>query len=82
MPASAETKLLKRMMGTFMVYAGPCRPMTAGRGRAKISAEAAAAAVIAAMDARRPRAWIGHARLLPPLLRLAPTLAQSILQRT
>jgi short-subunit dehydrogenase involved in D-alanine esterification of teichoic acids len=56
--------------------------MTQGRGSGKISAEAAAAALIAAMDARRPHAWIGRARLLPPLLRLAPSLAQRILQRT
>ncbi len=57
-------------------------PMTAGRGRGKISADAAAAAIIAGLWEGPQRLFVGRARLLPPLVRFAPSLAARIVQRT
>lgn len=56
-------------------------PMTQGRGAGKISADAAAAAIVAGIERRALQIWVGKARLLRPLLRFAPSLAQRILQR-
>ena len=57
-------------------------PMTAGRGSGKISAEAAAAALVAGINSGRDRVYVGKARMLPILMRWAPTLAARLMQRT
>jgi uncharacterized oxidoreductase len=57
-------------------------PMTAGRGRGKISAEAAADAILAGIDARRPVIRVGAARALPVIAALAPWLGRRILRGT
>ena len=54
--------------------------MTAGRGRGKISAEAAAAGVVDAIRGGRDEVWIGKARLLRPLVRLAPARAYRLMR--
>jgi uncharacterized oxidoreductase len=54
-------------------------PMTRGRGTGKISAEYTAAQIIAAMSKRQPQVWVGKARFLRPLLRLAPSVAARIM---
>ncbi len=54
--------------------------MTAGRGGGKISADRAAAAVLAAIDRRAPEAWIGKTRIIRLLDRLYPPLAAAILR--
>jgi uncharacterized oxidoreductase len=56
-------------------------PMTAGRGRGKMSSEDAAGAVVAGLWSGPETLYIGKARLLPPILRLAPGIAARILQR-
>lgn len=56
-------------------------PMTAGRGRGKISAEAAARGILAGLDGGRDRIRIGKARLLPLLARLAPSLGLRMMRR-
>jgi len=56
-------------------------PMTAGRGRSKMSSEEAAGAVVAGLWTGPETLYVGKARLLPPLLRLAPGIAARILQR-
>ena len=56
-------------------------PMTAGRGHGKISSEDAAGAVVAGLWTGPETLYIGKARLLPPMLRLAPGIAARILQR-
>ena len=56
-------------------------PMTAGRGRGKISSEDAAGAVVAGLWTGPETLYVGKARLLPPMLRLAPRMAARILQR-
>lgn len=55
--------------------------MTQGRGHGKISAEAAAGALLAGLRQRRSRIDVGKARALRWLVRLAPGLAARILQR-
>lgn len=54
-------------------------PMTAGRGRGKISAAAAAEAVVAGLKAGHARIFVGKARALPLLLRWAPSVARRIM---
>jgi uncharacterized oxidoreductase len=56
-------------------------PMTSGRGRGKISSEDAAGAVVAGLWTGPETLYVGKARLLPPMLRLAPGIAARILQR-
>ena len=60
-------------------------PMTEGRGRGrgrgKMSAEDAAHAIIAGLKAHRSEIWIGKARLIPPIQRLAPSLGRALLRR-
>ena len=56
-------------------------PMTAGRGRGKLSSDDAAGAVVAGLWTGPETLYIGKARLLPPMLRLAPGIAARILQR-
>ena len=55
-------------------------PMTAGRGTGKISADAAAAAILAGITARRDIIYVGKARLLPILARLAPGIGHPVLR--
>lgn len=55
-------------------------PMTAGRGSGKMSADAAAAEIIAGIRARRDVIYVGKARLLPFLSRLAPSIGHHMLR--
>ena len=57
-------------------------PMTAGRGRGKISAEAAAVAILSGIDARRTMIRVGAARALPLIAALAPWLGRRLLRGT
>ena len=54
--------------------------MTRGRGRGKISAEAAAAAVLRAIERDHAEAWVGKAKLLRVLRRVAPGLPERMLR--
>jgi uncharacterized oxidoreductase len=56
-------------------------PMTAGRGGRKMPAAEAARAIIEGFDRGRERIHVGKARALPFLLRTAPGIAASIVQR-
>lgn len=56
-------------------------PMTAGRGRGKISPDEAARAIIAGVERGKREFFIGKARLLPIIARLSPELAKSIMRR-
>lgn len=55
-------------------------PMTTGRGSGKISADAAAAAILAGISARHEIINVGKARLLPILSRIAPGLGYRMLR--
>lgn len=55
-------------------------PMTAGRGRGKISASAAAGAILSGLDRGQDTIRIGKARLLPLVARLAPSLGHRIMR--
>lgn len=55
-------------------------PMTTGRGRNKMSAAAAAAAMLRGIEQGIEEHDIGKVRLLRPLIRLAPGLARRIMQ--
>jgi uncharacterized oxidoreductase len=55
-------------------------PMTAGRGRAKLPAETAAAAILRALRGGPPVVRVGKARVLPVLQRLAPGLGEQIMR--
>lgn len=54
--------------------------MTRGRGRGKISPDAAADAIVAAIEGDRDEVWVGKTRLLPLLLRLSPKTVQRMLR--
>ena len=54
--------------------------MTKGRGSGKITAEAAARDIITGMGTKRDEIYIGKARLLPPILRLAPGIVKKMLK--
>ena len=54
--------------------------MTAGRGRGKMRAAAAADAILAGVFAGRRHVWVGKAALVPILDRLAPALGRAILK--
>lgn len=54
--------------------------MTQGRGSGKLSAETAADAILAGIRHGRDRHWIGKARLVPALARLAPGLGSALLR--
>lgn len=56
-------------------------PMTQGRGTGKLSAAQAASHVIAALQQRQPTVWVGKARAIPILQRVAPKLLARIMQR-
>lgn len=55
-------------------------PMTAGRGRGKIPADTAAAAILAGIAARRTVIRVGAARALPVIRSLAPWLGARLLR--
>lgn len=54
--------------------------MTHGRGSGKISAEAAAAQILAGLQRGDEHIWVGKARLVPVLNRLAPVLGRKALR--
>ncbi|SFR33490.1 uncharacterized oxidoreductase [Yoonia tamlensis] len=54
--------------------------MTAGRGSGKISPDQAAAQIIAGIIGGKHRIWVGKARLLPLLNRIAPRLVARMLR--
>lgn len=53
-------------------------PMTAGRGRGKIGADAAAGAILRGVERGQDEILVGRARVLPLLHRLAPGLAAGL----
>ena len=55
-------------------------PMTAGRGRGKISARQAAAGIVQGMARGRAQVHVGKARWLPLLERLSPAIPRAILR--
>jgi uncharacterized oxidoreductase len=57
-------------------------PMTAGRGASGMRPETVAEAILDAAFAGRPEVWVGKARLVPVLARLAPGLGRWIMRRT
>lgn len=54
--------------------------MTRGRGNGKISASAAATAVIEGVRRGSPEIYVGKARLLPALMRVSPSLGYRMLR--
>jgi uncharacterized oxidoreductase len=57
-------------------------PMTAGRGAGKITAKTAASAIMAAIASPKPVIWVGKAKLLALINRLAPSLAARIMAKS
>ena len=57
-------------------------PMTVGRGSGKMSAEDCAAAIIAGIRRGQDEVYIGKARLLPWLNRIAPAIPRAKLKRS
>lgn len=55
-------------------------PMTKGRGMGKITAATAAQAILAGIENRRQTIYVGKAKLLPILSRLAPSVGRKILR--
>lgn len=55
-------------------------PMTAGRGMVKITAATAAQAILEGIANRRQTIYVGKAKLLPILARLAPSVGRKILR--
>lgn len=55
-------------------------PMTEGRGSGTMDADAAARAILAGIARGRAEIHVGKARLLPLLMRLAPSVAQRMLR--
>lgn len=55
-------------------------PMTEGRGKGKITAAAAAAAIIAGVEQGKPEIFVGKARLIPLVARLSPRLMSNIMK--
>ena len=53
--------------------------MTAGRGRGKISSEAAATAILRGLDRRQAETWVGQTRILRLLWRLSPSRTRRLL---
>lgn len=56
-------------------------PMTAGRGRGKISAAAAATAIVRALEPGKARIHVGKAKLLRLLQFMAPPVAAAIIRK-
>lgn len=54
--------------------------MTAGRGRGKMAPEAAAAAIVGGVERGRPEIRVGKARLLVPLHRALPRVAEAMMR--
>ncbi|MEV6304425.1 SDR family NAD(P)-dependent oxidoreductase [Actinoplanes sp. NPDC051861] len=54
--------------------------MTRGRGTGKISADVAAAAVLAGLERGRAEIYVGKARLLPAIMRIAPAAGHRLLR--
>lgn len=57
-------------------------PMTEGRGSGKISADDAARQIITGIAAQKDRIYVGKAKALPYLLRIAPFIARRIIQKS
>jgi uncharacterized oxidoreductase len=55
-------------------------PMIEGRGSGKMTAHAAAAAILAGVKQGLPQIYIGKARLIPIFARLAPSIGRKILR--
>jgi uncharacterized oxidoreductase len=55
--------------------------MTAGRGSGKLSAEAAAAQVLLGLRQGQKIIWVGKAKAVPWLMRLAPSVLARVMQR-
>jgi uncharacterized oxidoreductase len=55
-------------------------PMTHGRGGRKLDAGAAARAILAGVRKGRTEIYIGKAKLIPLLMRIAPALGRKILR--
>lgn len=56
-------------------------PMTSGRGQGKMSVAPAADAIIRGIERDQEEIYVGKARLLPLLARIAPGLAKRILKK-
>ena len=56
-------------------------PMTAGRGSKKLTSGYAAAHIIRGIKCEKSEIYIGKARMLPFMLRIAPSLIKKILRR-
>jgi len=56
-------------------------PMTAGRGRGKISPEDAARQIIEGINKNRPEIFVGKTKILPFLMRLSPGLVRNIMKK-
>lgn len=56
-------------------------PMTEGRGRNKISAEEAATQIVTGLASDRDEIYVGKARWLPTLQRVAPSLVRQMMKR-
>jgi uncharacterized oxidoreductase len=57
-------------------------PMTTGRGIGKLSAEAAASAILDGVKRGKTEIYVGKARLIPIFARLAPSIGRKILRGT
>lgn len=56
-------------------------PMTAGRGRNKLSPENAASQIIQGIKSGKDEIYVGKARLLPLLMRISPSIAKNLLRK-
>jgi uncharacterized oxidoreductase len=56
-------------------------PMTAGRGSGKLSADEAARQIIAGLQSGRNTLWIGKAKAVPWLMRIAPGVLRRVMAR-
>lgn len=56
-------------------------PMTHGRGSGKLSAKDAATAIIEGIEAGRDEIYVGKARFLLPLMRVAPGIVKRMMKR-
>lgn len=57
-------------------------PMTRGRGRGKITAARAADQIMRGLRRGSSEIYVGRARLIPPLARIAPSLIRNILRQS
>jgi len=56
-------------------------PMTTGRGNRKLTSDEAAAQIVRGIKCGKGEIYIGKARMLPLMLRIAPSLIKNILQK-